>query len=336
MAATFLFAMNAILPIVLLILLGVFLRKIKMIDMHFNNVLIKYVFRVGLPALLFYNVYKIQSFDEINWDIVIYTTIATLIIFTVGIVIVKIFTKDDRQKGVILQTAFRSNYALLGIPLAEAIGGSAALKVVSLLAAFSIPLANILSVIALTMFQKNEFGERISIKKMILNIVSNPLIIAVFLGLFALFIRSLIPTNSEGVPVFTLTNQLPFSISLLKMISQTASPMALIALGGQFEISVVKPLLKQITLGVSLRILIVPAITMFVAYLLQDRFTGLKESYPALIALYGAPVAVSSAIMAQEMGGDEQLAAQLVIWTTTLSMFTIFITIVILRSAGLI
>lgn len=336
MAATFLFAMNAILPIVLLIALGVFLRKIHLIDQHFNNVLIKYVFRVGLPVLLFYNVYQIESFDEINWDIVIYTTIATLLIFAIGIVIVKIFTKDDRQKGVVLQTAFRSNYALTGIPLAEAIGGAAALKVVSLLAAFAIPLANVLSVIALTMFQKNEFGERISIKKMIQNIISNPLIIAVFSGLFVLFLRSLLPTTVDGQPIFTLKNQLPFSVNFMKMISQTASPMALIALGGQFEISVVKPLLKQITLGVSLRILIVPALTIFFAYLLQDRYTGLRESYPALIALYGSPVAVSSAIMTQEMGGDEKLASQLVVWTTTFSMFTIFITIVILRSAGLI
>ncbi len=334
MGATFLFAMNAILPIVLLIALGVFLRKIRLIDQHFNNVLIKYIFRVGLPVLLFYNVYSIESFAEINWDIVIFTTIVTLLIFSVGIVVVKVLTKDDRQKGVVLQTAFRSNYALTGIPLAEAIGGAAALKVVSLLAAFAIPLANVLSVIALTMFQKNDLGERISIKKMIQNIISNPLIIAVFSGLFVLFLRSLLPTH-QGVPIFTLKNQLPFSVTFMKMISQTASPMALIALGGQFEISVVKPLLKQITLGVSLRILIVPGLAIFFAYLLQDRFTGLQQSYPALIALYGSPVAVSSAIMTQEMGGDEKLASQLVVWTTVFSMFTIFFTIVILRSAGL-
>lgn len=334
MADTFLFAMNSVLPIVLLIVLGVFLRKIHMIDQHFNNVLIKYIFRVGLPVLLFYNVYSIESFAEINWDIVIYTSIFTLLVFFIGIIVVKVLTKDDRQKGVVLQTAFRSNYALMGIPLAEAIGGAAALKVVSLLAAIAIPLANVLSVIALTMFQKNELGERISIKKMIQNIISNPLIIAVLMGLFVLFLRSLLPT-SNGVPIFTLKNQLPFSVTLMKMISQTASPMALIALGGQFEISLVKPLLKQITLGVSLRILIVPGLAIFFAYLLQDRFTGLQYAYPALIALYGAPVAVSSAIMTQEMGGDEKLASQLVVWTTVFSMFTIFFTIVILRSAGL-
>ena len=334
MGATFLFALNAILPIVLLILLGVFLRKINLIDLHFNNVLVKYIFRVGLPVLLFYNVYSIESFDEINWDIVIYTSIATMLIFLIGIIVVKIFTKDDSQKGVVLQTAFRSNYALTGIPLAEAIGGVAALKIVSLLAAFAIPLANVLSIIALTMFQKNEFGERISIKKMMINIISNPLIIAVSLGLFSLFLRSLLPVV-DGQPIFTLKNQLPFTVNTMKLISQTASPMALIALGGQFELSVIKPLLRQITLGVSLRIVIVPAITIFIAYMLQDKMTGLKESYPALIALYGSPVAVSSAIMTQEMGGDEKLASQLVVWTTVFSMFTIFFTIVILRSAGL-
>lgn len=335
MLNTFIFAVNAIFPLILIILLGYFIKKTKIIDQHFVIMLNKYVFRVGLPILLFYNVYRIESFDQINYDVVIYTTIATLLVFLFGMLIVKLLIPDDKQKGVILQCAFRSNYALIGIPLAEQIGGSEALVTVSLLAAVSIPLANLLSVVALTMYQKNEHGDRISGRLMIRSIITNPLIIAVFSGLFVLLIRSFIP-ESNGKPIFTIKDNLPFLMTTMRLVSQTASPMALIALGAQFEISVIKSLAKQITLGVALRVLIVPGIVIYFAYVFSSKFTGLESSYPALIALYGSPVAVSSSIMTQEMGGDYPLASQLVIWTTTASMITIFITIVLLRSLGLI
>ena len=61
-----------------------------------------------------------------------------------------------------------------------------------------------------------------------------------------------------------------------------------------------------------------------------DVFTFGPEIYPTLIALFGTPVAVSSAIMAGEMKGDEQLATQLVVWTSICSIVTIFIMVFLL------
>jgi predicted permease len=57
--------------------------------------------------------------------------------------------------------------------------------------------------------------------------------------------------------------------------------------------------------------------------------------YPALVALFGSPVAVSSAIMASSMKNDGQLAAQLVVWTSIFSIFTIFAEVCILMMMGL-
>ena len=110
--------------------------------------------------------------------------------------------------------------------------------------------------------------------------------------------------------------------------------MALIALGGQFELSVVKPLFKQITLGVLWRIVLVPVITLGLAYYLEDSIPGMEFAYAGLIALFATPVAVSSAIMVHEMGGDEKLAGQLVIWSSIFSIFTLFGFIVFFRSIG--
>jgi len=333
MLDTFLFAANAILPIVIIILLGYFLKKIKFIDLHFINILNKYVFRVGLPILLFYNVYNIEDFSQINWGVILFSVFAMLILFIICYISLIFTVKDPNQKGVILQVVVRSNFALIGIPLAQTIGGFEALVVVALLSAFTIPLANVLSVIALTMFQVDEVGEKISAKKMIRNILTNPLIIGVFAGMFVVFVRGLI-TPAGGEPIFTIKRDLYFVYDSIRLVSVTASPMALIALGGQFELSVVRPLIKKIILGVSWRIIIVPGVVLTFAYLLQDKIPGMEYSYPALIALFATPVAVSSAIMVHEMGGDEKLAGQLVVWSSVFSIFTLFAVIVIFRMLG--
>lgn len=335
MGSTFVFAFNAIMPIILIVLLGYGLRRIKFIDLPFVNLLNKFVFRIALPILLFYNVYSINSLNDINWAVVLFTVVAILVVFSVGLIFVSVAIKDPKQKGVILQSIFRSNFALVGIPLAQTLGGTEALAIVSIISAFTIPLLNVLAVVSLTMFQRNEFGERISIRKILKMIASNPLIIGVLLGLLTLIIRTFIPVVN-GELAFSLKNNLTFSYTFLRIMSQTATPLALIALGGQFEFSVVKSLAKQIVIGVTWRILIVPASVITSAYLLASRIPGISESYPALIALFATPVAVSSAIMANEMGGDKQLAGQLVVWSTICSIVTIFFTIVIMRSIGLV
>ena len=60
----FLFAFNAVMPIVLLILLGWVMRRIKFFDENFLTTANKFVFRAALPLLLFYNVYNIENPDR--------------------------------------------------------------------------------------------------------------------------------------------------------------------------------------------------------------------------------------------------------------------------------
>jgi len=333
MSSTFLFAFNAIMPIVLIIGLGYLLKKLRFIDLHFVNLLNKFIFRVALPALLFYNVYQIDDFSAIKWGVVLFAVAGVMISYMSSLILVYFVIKDPRQKGVVLQAIVRSNFAMIGIPLAQTLGGSEALAIVAIIGAFTIPQANILAVIALTLFQRNEEGNRISYQKMALNVISNPLIIAIMAGLFTLFIRGFIP-RVDGVLVFSIENNLKFVIETIKLLAVTASPLALISIGGQFEINVVKSIAKQITIGVVGRIIIVPGVFLTLAYLLEARIPGMEDSYAALIALFATPVAVSSVIMAQQLDGDEILAGQMVIWSTLFSMLTLFLIIAFFRSIG--
>lgn len=333
----FMFAVNAIIPIILLILLGYFLKRKKFLNESFLKTGNKFVFRVCLPLLLFYNVYNIESLKDINWSVVLYSEIAIVAIFIIGLVVVKLCVPDTRQKGVILQCIFRSNFSIIGLTLAESLGGEAGKGVAAILSAFSIPTFNILAVIALTMFVKKD-GEKTSIKSVLLKIVKNPLIIGVVAGIVVLGIRALIPTDVNGVAKFTLKNDVTFLYSAIGNVAKIASPLALIVLGGTFDFSAVKGMLKPIIIGTVARIVVVPLLVLGVAIALSKYTNVINFNYtvyPALIALFGSPVAVSSAIMAQEMDNDGELAGQLVIWTSILSIFTLFITVVILRSMNL-
>ena len=335
---TLLFALNAILPIILLILLGYVLKKKKFLTEDWFKKGNKLIFRVCLPCLLFTNVYNIESFTDINWSVVVYSEIVIFAAFFIGLVLVRLTVPDNRQKGVILQCVFRSNFAIIGLPLAESLGGPEGKGIAAVLSAFSIPTFNILAVIALTMFLDSKDGHRANLKEVLVKIAKNPLIIGVVCGLIVLGVRSFLPVNTDGSLVFTLSGSLKFIYDAVNSLGKISSPLALVILGGLFDFAAVKGMLQEIIIGTAARVAAVPLTAIGLAVLLS-KYTDLiafdASVYPALIALFGSPVAVSSAIMAQEMDNDGVLAGQLVVWTSIASIFTIFLAVFLLRTIGL-
>ena len=335
---TLLFALNAILPIVLVIFLGYFLKMKGFLEESWFRKGNKLIFRVCLPCLLFVNVYNIASIADINWSAVLYSELVVLLLAAAGFFLAKRTIQDSRQKGVIMQCVFRSNFAIIGLPLAEALGGAEGAGVAAVLSAFSIPTFNILAVIALTVFLPTEDGSKPEFKGILKKIAANPLIWGVLIGLAALGIRSLLPVNSEGLPVFSLKNDLPFLFGAVSNVAKCCGPLSLLILGGIFDFGAIRGMKKPIIIGTVTRILIVPLLGLGGAILLSAH-TGFfqfdKSVYPALLALFGAPVAVSSAAMAQEMDNDGILAGQLVVWTSVFSILTLFLFILALRSMGL-
>ena len=348
----FLTTVNAVVPIILLILLGYALKRIFLFNDNFVKTGNKFVFRVCLPCMLFMNIYdKMNSFSDIRWDVVAYIVIAICVIFGIGLLAAILTTKKSERRGVILQCAFRSNFAVIGLPLVERLGGDTALG--GIVSAFSIPVFNILAVIALTVFvDKNSTeneqleiqteahpkGKAHEVKSILLNIVKNPLIIGVVVGLVFVAVREIERAIWGGEVPFSFKIHLKFLYTAVSDIKAIASPLALIVLGAQFSFSAVKGMTKEIIVGTVLRIIVAPLLGIGCAVLLSQTplFTFGAEVYPTLVALFTTPVAVSSAIMAAEMKNDEQLATQLVVWTSIGSIVTIFITVFMLMSFGLI
>ena len=323
------FALTAVAPIVLMIMIGFALKKCGFIRPDFVKAGNKLVFRVFLPAMLFLNVYKIDSIGGIDPGYILYAVIAQIVIFLVGLPIVIASTGRPERRGVLLQGIFRSNYALIGIPLAEALFGSEGVIIASLLSAAVIPVFNILAVISLSVFRRNA-GERPSVKSILLDIVRNPLIQGIAIGVLVLALRAVFVHYDIS---FRLSQITPL-FKVLGYLSDMATPLALLVLGAQFEFSAVKELRREILVGIFMRNVFVPLLGVGVAYLFfSAQFNG--AHFASFVAMFATPVAVSSVPMAQEMDGDLTLAGQLVVWTTLVSGISVFIVAFLLRAAGI-
>lgn len=325
------FSFNAVMPIIVLILVGCFLRYIRFADDVFFKKANSMVFKVFLPVLLFRNVYSVKSLSDIKWNVLIYCVVIVCFISLFAYLTSGFVASTRKQKGVLTQCAFRSNYAIIGIPLAESLGGAESVAFASILSAVAIPLFNVLAVIILSHYAEDDYEA--PIKETLIKTAKNPLILGVMTGVAAVVLRNILPFD------FTIENNMPYIFSAIDSMGKIASPLALIILGARFDFSKVKSLYKQIVWGTFTKTVLTPVAAIGLAILLSE-YAGIFKltsiEYPALIALFASPVAVSSAVMVGEIGGDEQLAGQLVVWTSTVSMFTMFVIIFTMKTFNLI
>ena len=323
---SFIFAINAVSPILLTVVIGYILKRLGLLPADIAKAINKLVFRVFLPVMLFNNIYKISDLGSFRAGYIIYSVFAVIILFALCLAFVVVFTKDPKKRASLLQGSFRANYALIGIPLAEALFGAEGVAVASILSAFTIPTFNILAVISLSIFRDG--NEKPNVKKILIGIAKNPLIQGVAAGAVALLIRALFV--KVGIE-FRLTDIEP-AYKVITWLTNLASPLSLLVLGAQFEFSAVAALKREIISGVVIRNLIVPTLGLGVAYIFFKDFGGAE--FASLVAVFATPIAVSSVPMAQEMDADVTLSGQLVVWSTVFSAFSVFFASMILHSLG--
>jgi len=324
---SFLFAVNAVTPILLTVAVGYLLKRLQLMNATFTKAANRLVFHVFLPAMLFLNIYRIEDLGDMEPFFILYGVLALLTIFLAAIPLSIIATKKDERRGVLVQAAFRSNYALIGIPLAESLFGAEGAAVATLLSAVCIPMLNILAVISLSVFRRS--GKAGNVREIFLGILKNPLIRSILLGLAVVGLRALL--IRYGI-TFRISDITPL-FTVLDYLSRMATPLALLVLGAQFSFTVIGGMRREILCGTIMRVVIVPLFGIGVAYFaFRNIFDG--AHFAAFVALFATPVAVSSVPMTQEMEGDVSLAGQLVVWTTVFSVVSVFLAAFLLRAAG--
>jgi len=173
---------------------------------------------------------------------------------------------------------------------------------------------NILAVIALERFRDG--SEKPNLLKLLKGMAKNPLIIGCAIGLLFL----------------ALDIKLPYVIEkAVSDVGSISTPLAIIALGAGFEFSGIGGQLKEISVVIIGRLIVIPLIVLSAAIFCG--FSG--EALACLLITFGGPIAVSSFPMAQQMDGDEKLAAQIIVISSALCLFTLFLWIFGINYLGL-
>ncbi len=306
------FSLNAVLPLVFLIFLGAFLRKINIFDEIFLKKMNIFAFKVLLPILLFNNIYTASVSEEINLKFLVFVVIMAILIIGILLVIVPKYEKSNKNRGVLIQGMYRSNFILFGPALIANISGDEGLAIFSTISAIMVPIYNFAAVVILDLFT----DERQNYKKTAMNILTNPFIIGSLLGIIASVLQIKFPSSVDKT---------------IADIAKTATPIALMGLGGEIKLGNIRKNIKNLVLVASTKLFFIPAVATTIGIL--SGYRGVELC--ALLCMMAPPTAVSSYTMAQQRDCNYELAGQIVFFTTIISPFSIFLFVLIFKTAGL-
>lgn len=303
---------NAVLPMCLVMALGYGTRRLGWLRREEISTINKIAFRIFLPCLLYYNIYCSDLSGSFDPLLMTYAVGGVLLTFGLALGYTLLTEKLPERRGVLIQGMFRSNYVIMGIPVATALLGADQLGTVSILIAVIVPLFNMLAVVVLEVFR----GQKPKPLHILGQIAKNPLVIGSVLGILTLVAGIRLPHILEQT---------------IQSVSAIASPLQLFLLGAFFQFSGLKTYRRElVTVSIS-KLIVSPGLFLGLGALLG--FRGV--AFVSLIGIFASPTAVNSFTMAQQMGGDAELAGDIVVTTSAASILTMFLWIFLFKSLGM-
>jgi malonate transporter and related proteins len=308
------FTANIVAPVFLIIAVGYFAKRKKIINEVFVDVTSRFVFQISLPVFIFLKISTLDLSQVLQFDQILYIYLGTIITFLLIWAGAIPFIKNPKDKSAFIQGAFRGNYAIIGLALISNLFGTNALGKATVILAFLLPLYNVLAVIVLTVPMHEG---KVNIKKALLDILLNPLILAVIIAL----------------PFSYFTINLPeMFVTTGMFVSDLALPLALIGIGGSLNIEELKRASNLAFTSSIIKIVATPIFLTIGAYFLG--YT--KDDLGIMFIIFACPTAIASFVLADAMGANSRLAGNIIMLTTLGSVFTIAIGILLLKSIGLI
>ena len=310
-------AFNAVFPLLAFMVLGYFLGRIRLLDEKTASGMNKLGFKVFLPLSIFQSVYNADIRSAFDVKLAVFVGLTCIASFLLISFLVNRAEKDKTIAPVMIQGMHKANYNLLTLPIIASffgndIGMSAVLMIIIT------PIVNTCSTIAF------ESARGISGKKsakdilqMVKKILLNPMVSSSLLGLLV---------NASGLKIPAILMS-----SVVSKLGAMATPAAMLALGSGFDFKAVKKWAGRLGIVSACKLVILPGILVTAAV-----FLGIRRADLIAVLIYaGAPSAVNSYSTAVSMGGNEELAGEIVAVTSILSVFTLFLFLTAMGNMGL-
>lgn len=309
------FSLNATVPVFLLMVLGIALKKIGWVSDSFASQMNKFVFLVPLPVLLFQDLATVDFAKAWNFKFVSFCFLATVLSILI-VVLISSLLKERSLRGEFIQSSYRSSAALLGVALIQNIYGHSVMGPLMIIG--SVPLYNIMAVTVLSYYQPNRNSQKQNMLKTTLKgIIRNPIIIGIVVGLVWSILKLPMP------PILSKT---------VSNISAMATPMGLIAMGASFDIKKALGKMKPAFLATFIKLFGFCMIFLPIAIMMGFQ----NEELVAILIMLGSATTVTCFVMAKNMGHEGILSSNVVMLTTLLSGFSITFWLYLLRVLQLI
>ena len=302
MLESFMVALNAVAPFLILLSIGFLAVRTGITDRAFMNRLNTLNFKLFFPFMMFNNIYGAGPEDLPSLTLMIAGPVSVVLLVLVLMAVVPRIVKENPRRGVIIQAIFRSNFVIYGIPLTAYVFGPERSSVCGMMVLIMVSLFNAASVVVLEIFRE---GGSVRLKPLLLGFLKNPLL----------------QGSVAGLVCFLLQIRLPaFIASPVSSLATLATTLAMVVLGANLVFDELKKNRRTITAVLLVRLILLPLVTVPLGWLIGLRGVELF----LILMIFGTPVATASYPMAQNMGGDGQLAGQLVFVSTVASLGTIF------------
>ena len=311
MSSNFIICIKAVIPMFLMLALGYGGRLMKLTDDSLSAKMNSLCFKMLFPFLMFHNIYASRIDEVLSLRLIVFAVAAVMAVYGAATLFTLRIEKSARSRGAMIQAIYRSNFVIMGLPVATNIYGHGNVGVTAVLVAIIVPLFNVLAVVTLEIYRSS----KVRPGKILLNIEKNPLIGGAFLGIAF----SILGIRLPGIIESTVSD-----------ISACATPVALMILGSSFKFSGAAKVRRNLTIAGAAKLIAVPGLVLPAAALMGFR----DIAFVSLVGIFAAPCAISSFTMAQEMDSDYELAGASVVFTTAFSCVTMFLWLYLFKSLG--
>lgn len=291
------FSISVIGPVILLISVGYVFYRQGLLDDSFVEKASRLIFNYALPALLFVNISASDISSLTEPKTIAIGISGTLIVFIGYLLWVSFRVQARHDKGVIVQGAFRSNMGIIGLAYCANAYGQEGLAYASIYLGALTIVYNVLSVAVLNVFE----GSSVSIKRICKGIATNPIILSIIAGVLVSYFS--LPT-----PTF-ISNSLGY-------FAQLTLPLALLCTGASLRFRSLGREWRLVLLACMGKCVVYPVILLGLA--LAFEVSGLSLGVVFLMAM--SPTAAASYVMVRKIGGNHQLAAQIIAVSTIVSL----------------
>lgn len=289
--------LNKIIGLFLIILVGVYGTKKKIINEEVNKGLRRILLEITLPLMII-NSFTI-TFEESMKKNVFMAFIYSIIFMIVGGFISYIFLlplKSEKKRILHFANVF-SNCGFIGFPLINSIYGAEGVVYTSIF--------NMIFTISLWTYGVMIFTNSLS-RENIKKVFINPAVIAVYLGIIIMIFKVNLPA---------------FIIDTTKIVGDMTAPISMIIVGSILSNVNVKDIFKEksIYYGALIKLIIIPSVLYLISILIKDKSNVINT----LIILQGMPAAAMTSILAADYNTEKEYSAIIVFVTTLLSIITI-------------